>query len=62
MPPLKSEWFGSHICAYFHDQKETDIDEQMRQNHFIHGAKKNQFHIFAHHSGWKETDFYEQMS
>ena len=62
MPQLKSEWFGSHICAYFHDQKETDIDEQMRPNHFIHGVKKNQFHIFAHYYGWKETDFYEQMT
>ena len=62
MPPLKSEWFGSHICAYFCDQKETDIDEEMRQNHFIHGAKQNQFHTFAHYYGWKETDFYEQMT
>ena len=43
IPPLKSEYFGSHICAHFRDQKETDIDEQMRQNHFIHGAKQNQF-------------------
>ena len=62
MPPLKSEWFESHICAYFCDQNETDIDEQMRQNHFIDGAKQNQFHIFAHHYGWKESDFYEQMT
>ena len=45
MPLLKSEWFGTHNHAYFCDQKENDIDEQMKQNHFIHGAKQNQFHI-----------------
>ena len=34
----------------------------MRRNHLIPVTKQNQFHSFAYSHGWKETDFYEQMT
>ena len=70
MPPPKSPTWdhfisatrqnGAHILHTIMMKKNQIL--MMRRNHLIPVTKQNQFHSFAYSHGWKETDFYEQMT